>query len=120
MYGPAVASAVIAAVLLSVAAAGVVAICWISANGILGPNPMAGLRTKALLQSERTWQVGHQAAIRPMAIGAVVAVVAAIGSVFATRDLTTYLIMLGVSVAAIVAGLIVATVVAGRAARRLR
>lgn len=119
MYGPAVVTAIIAAVLLSVAAAGIVAICWIAADGTLGPNPMAGLRTRSLLRSEAAWQAGHRAAVRPMAVAAVVAIVAAIGSVFATGDLAAYLVTLGIAVVAIVTGLIAATVVAGRAARRV-
>ena len=41
---------------------------WRAANGSLGRNDLAGVRTRITLSSDAAWRIGHHAALRPTII----------------------------------------------------
>jgi len=117
--GSAVASAIFAAVVLSMAAAGMLAVCWIAARGTLGRNSMAGLRTRAMLASEQAWETGHRAALPVMVVVAALTVIAAITSILVIGNIHAYLAAIVAAVLILLVGVVVATIIAGRAARNV-
>lgn len=48
---------------------------WRAANGSLGRNDLAGVRTRVTMSSDSAWQIGHRAALRPTIIAGAVTVV---------------------------------------------
>lgn len=117
--GPGPASAILVAALLTIATAGLAGVSRLLASGTLGRNHLVGIRLPALLASEEAWQRGHQAAVRPLTITAVLALLALVGSVLVSRHVLEYLIFLGIALGIVIIGVVVAAVVAVRAARCL-
>lgn len=117
--GPGLASAILVAALFTVALAGLAFMSRLLGNGTIGPNPLAGIRLRPLLASEEAWRAGHQAAVRPLTIAAVLGFVALVGSVLASRHGQLYLILLGIALLVVIIGVIVAAVLAVRAAKRI-
>ena len=104
-----VAIAVLTAVAVLIAV--LVGLC---STGRIPRNSLAGLRLPSLFASDRAWMVGHHAAVPPTAAAAViVAVIGGITLVIPTFEPAAIPIMLLV----FLAGLIVASVLANRAAR---
>ena len=119
MSGSALASGIFAAVVLSIAAAGILTICWIAARGILARNSMAGLRTRAMLASDEAWEVGHRTALPIVVATAALTVLAAVTSIFVIGNLHAYLAAIGAAVLILLIGVVTATIIAGRAARKI-
>jgi hypothetical protein len=117
--GPGVGPAILVAALLTVALAGLAGVSRMLAGGTLGPNPLVGIRLAALLASEQAWQHGHRAAVRPLTVAAVLGFLALVGSVVASGDVLWYLVFLCIALAVVIIGVIVAAVVAVRAAKRV-
>lgn len=117
--GPGLGPAILVAVLFTVALAGLAGVSRMLANGTLGPNPLVGIRLPALLASEEAWQRGHQAAVRPLTIAAVVGFLALVGSVVTSRAVLPYLFFLGVALVVVIVGVVAAAVLAVRAAKRV-
>ncbi|QGN33719.1 SdpI family protein [Microlunatus sp. Gsoil 973] len=117
--GPGLGPAILVAALITVALAGLAGVSRMLAGGTIGPNPLVGIRLPALLASERAWQGGHRAAVRPLTITALVAFLALVGSVVAAGTVLWYLIFLCTALAFVIIGVVVAAVVAVRAARRV-
>ncbi|QSB23246.1 SdpI family protein [Curtobacterium sp. 24E2] len=58
-----------------IGAAGLVTwLTWRAANGTLGRNELAGVRTRITMSSDTAWQIGHRAALRPTVIAGAVTV----------------------------------------------
>jgi hypothetical protein len=79
---------------------------------------LVGIRLAALLASEQAWQHGHRAAVRPLTVAAVLGFLALVGSVVASGDVLWYLVFICIALAVVIIGVIVAAVVAVRAAKR--
>ncbi len=47
---------------------------WRAANGQLGPNDLAGVRTRVTVSSDEAWRTGHRAALPPTLISGVITV----------------------------------------------
>jgi len=115
--GPGPGSAILVAAFLTVALAGLAFVSRMLGNGTLGPNPLVGIRLPALLDSEEAWQRGHRAAVRPLTTAAVVGFLSLVGSVVASRHVLVYLVFLGIALVVMIIGVIVAAVLAVRAAK---
>jgi hypothetical protein len=87
----------------------IVAICIAAKRGSLSLNHMIGLRVPALMRDEKSWQVGHAAALAPALISLAVA------TAFDLVGIASALFYWG-AVAMLVAGLIWIVVRASRAA----
>lgn len=116
--GPGPGPAILVAALLAVALAGLAFVSRMLANGTLGPTPLVGIRLPALLASKEAWLRGHQAAVRPLTVTAVLGFLALVGSVLASHRVLEYLIFVGIALAIVIIGVIVAAVMAVRAAKR--
>lgn len=68
MVGPLVLSCFVSA-LLVVAGIGNIEVARRTADGRIGPNRSAGIRTRTTRASEQAWTAAHQAAQRPLVIG---------------------------------------------------
>ena len=117
--GPGPGSAIVVAAFLTVALAGLAFVSRMLGNGTLGPNPLVGFRLRPLLRSEEAWQRGHEAAVRPLTIAAAVGFLALVASVIGSRHVLLYLIFLGIALAVMIVGVILAAVLAVRAAKRV-
>lgn len=105
------------ALLAEIGAAVVVAlVTWRAAVGSLNRNPIAGVRTRITMSSDRAWRVGHQAALRPTLISGAITVVWCVLSILVT-PLRTPLSVIVASVV-IVGGALLSTSAAHRAVRR--
>jgi len=109
----------VVAAFLTVALAGLAFVSRMLGNGTLGPNPLVGFRLRPLLRSEEAWQRGHEAAVRPLTIAAAVGFLALVASVIGSRHVLLYLIFLGIALAVMIVGVILAAVLAVRAAKRV-
>jgi len=95
----------------------ILAMTLTAAHGLLPLNGAVGIRTGATMRDEDTWRRAHQAALPVTALTAGVVVPAGVTSI-ASGWLDGHLELAGsVLLAATVAGLLVAAVVAHRAAR---
>ncbi|WP_186315317.1 SdpI family protein [Curtobacterium sp. BH-2-1-1] len=47
---------------------------WRAANGQLGRNDLAGIRTRVTMSSDEAWRTGHRAALPPTLISSVIAI----------------------------------------------
>lgn len=117
--GPGPGPAILVAALLTIALAGLAFVSRMLANGTLGPNPLVGIRLPPLLASEQAWQRGHQAAVRPLTIAAVIGFLALVGSVVTSHSVLPYLFFVGVALVVMIIGVVVAAVLAVRAAKRV-
>jgi hypothetical protein len=110
---------ILVGVVLALANVGVAASTIAAARGSLGPNAVMGIRVRPLLDSPEQWQAGHAAA-RPVVVPAcVVGGIAALLTIPAAVAALPYLVAVGVSVVTLLAGALVGTVRAVRAARAL-
>lgn len=117
--GPGPGPAILVAALLTIALAGLAFVSRMLANGTLGPNPLVGIRLPALLASEEAWQRGHQAAVGPLTIAAVIGFLALVGSVLTSHAVLPYLFFVGVALVVMIIGVVLAAVRAVRAAKRV-
>lgn len=112
-------AATIAVIFLVLSVASVVAIALASA-GVIHRNRVIGIRTTSTLSSDEAWLRGHRAGLSPAAIGgtacAAFAVAGLIASVFPSQTVLSG-VLVGCSVAAILAGGIWSTVRASRFAQ---
>lgn len=88
----------------------IVVICLAAKRGSLSLNPVVGLRVPALMQDEKSWRVGHAAALTPAIVSLGVAVV------FDLVGIASFLAYWG-SIVTLIAGLIWIVVRASKAAR---
>lgn len=116
--GPGLGSAILVAAFFTVALAGLAFISRLLGNGTLERGPLIGFRLRPLLRSEEAWRAGHQAAVRPLTIAALAGFLALVGSVVTSRHGLLYLIFLGIALVVVIIGVIVAAVLAVRAAKR--
>ena len=64
-----VAAGVVVGGLMLAGAVAVAVVVWAAADGRLGPNPWAGLRTRQTMAGGREWQAAHRAALVPSVVG---------------------------------------------------
>ncbi len=88
----------------------IVVICLAAKRGSLPLNHMIGLRVPALMRDEKSWQVGHGAALAPAVISLVIA------TAFDLAGTASALFYWG-AIVVLIAGLIWIVVRASRAAR---
>jgi hypothetical protein len=105
----------VGAALLALAAVVVAAVTVVAGVGRLRRNSIAGIRIPSLYASDEAWMHGHRAAIVPTAASAIVCVV--IAAILLT-DPAFALVGTILETAVLVIGVLLATVLAGRAARR--
>jgi len=105
----------ISAIVLLVAYGVIAVVVEGCANGRIGPNAVAGLRTPTIMANETTWRVGHRAARLPMLIGTAAAAVCAVAMFFVDGE-STQSLLAGVSVALMLVGVIVGARAGTRAA----
>ncbi len=93
-------------VILIVAAVVTVVVTVLPAQGRMGRNSLAGVRTRATMRDEESWRRGHQAALLPTTVGAGVATAWSIGALVLGHgnDSVAILIGAGTLVAAAVWG----------------
>lgn len=107
MIGPLTVAVI--AIVLTVAA-------LLCALGIIGRNPVVGIRISSFFESENAWKAGHRVAVVPMALAAAVCVALTIvAAEVPTFGGATAVI---VSLAVLVGGVIVGAVLGARALRR--
>ncbi len=102
---------------LMVAAGGLV--LWLalrSRNGTLGRNYVAGIRTKATLADDESWQAGQRAGWAWSAAGGVVAILTGLAMLTRPSDAAGMAILLG-GTTLLVAGLVIGAVRGDRAAK---
>ncbi|WP_233571475.1 SdpI family protein [Cellulomonas triticagri] len=61
----------------------VIAMTWAGASGLLPANGFVGIRTPAILRSERAWQAAHRAALPVIAPACTLVIIAAGASIIA-------------------------------------
>jgi hypothetical protein len=100
---------------IALAVTGVVLAVLVSlcAAGVIGPNPLVGIRLPALFASRDSWQEGHRAAALPVWLGAVAASVLGASAVLLPALVDWGIPLTGVPV---LAGLVWGTVRASSAA----
>lgn len=86
------------------------------ANGRIGINAVAGIRTANTMANEQTWLAAHRAARTPTIIGIVAAVISLAPAFFGGSEPEQTLLVV-LSVALLMVGVIVGTIVGTRAAR---
>lgn len=86
------------------------------ADGRIGINAVAGIRTPTIMANQQTWLAGHKAAKRPTIAGASAAIVAVV-PVFFLRTEPSQSALVGLSVALMLIGVIVGAVTGTKAAR---
>lgn len=86
------------------------------ADGRIGVNSMVGIRTATTMTNERTWKAAHQAAERPTVLGSYVAIACALPALVLPGEVLQ-VTALGLSTAAMLAGVIFGTVSGTKAAR---
>jgi hypothetical protein len=114
-----IAVALLLGVLLILAAVVLWVVAARTANGSLGPNRWAGLRTRATMASPEAWVAAHRAARAGMQTAAVILGVTgvAVGVLAWTTDLLPLIVLVGV---ALMSGALVrATMIANRAAKKV-
>lgn len=98
-----------AALIVAVLAVALTIAVVLCARGVIRRNPLVGIRIPSFFESDEAWMQGHRAAVLPMVIAAVLAVIVTIvgyavpafGDVAATI-VNLALLVLGVSVGAMV------------------
>lgn len=93
----------------------IISVTWRAATGRLVRNQTAGIRIPSTMASEKAWQVGHRAALPVMWLLAPVAAVADVAAVGGVAAMLTMWLWVAASVLVV----IIAGVIAGRAARRV-
>ncbi|PZE64039.1 SdpI family protein [Curtobacterium sp. MCBD17_021] len=69
------AGAMVSALALEIGGAVLVTwLTWRAANGTLGRNDLAGVRTRVTMSSDDAWRTGHRAALRPTLISGAITV----------------------------------------------
>lgn len=115
---PPIGSAILVAVLLVLGNLIVILMITMCANGTITRGGLAGIRTGATRMSDAAWSVGHIAA-RPVAqVGNGLGAVIGAASLFASNTVVPYLVMLGIAVVVTLGSVLVASIVAHRAATR--
>lgn len=116
---PPIASAILVAILLVVGNLLVILMLTLCANGTIMRGGLAGIRTGATRSSDEAWLGGHIAA-RPIAqIGNGVGAVLGAATLLVSHTVGPYLSVLGATVVVTLGAVVVASVVAHRAARRI-
>jgi uncharacterized membrane protein len=110
---------IIASIVLMLGGILVTAISEAAARGRLGVNSVAGIRTRALMMSERAWTAGHKAARIPVNLAGLVMFLtgAAVLALRPDEDTTGPLVLAAAAVAVVLVliGAAVATPAANRA-----
>lgn len=116
---PPFASALLVAIILIVGNLIVILMMHLCASGTIPRGGLAGIRTGATRSSDAAWEAGHLAA-RPISqVGNGVAAVLAATSLVLSSTVVPYLLALGAAVAVSLASVVIAAVVAHRAANRV-
>ena len=89
-----------------------------AASGRLGINPVAGIRTRALMTSEEAWTAGHRAARIPVGLAGLVMFLVGAATLALRPDESTIGPVVLAAAAAAVLLVLVGAVVATRAAHR--
>lgn len=109
---------IVSSVVLLVVYVGLAVVVVGCANGRIGVNPVAGIRTSTMMANEQTWLAGHRAARTPTIIGCVAAVIC-LAPVFFGGSESEHTVLVVLSVALLMVGVIVGSVVGSRAAREV-
>lgn len=115
---PPIGSAILVAVLLVVGNLLVILMMHLCASGSIARGGLAGIRTGATRASDAAWEAGHRAA-RPIAqVGNGLGAVLGAASLLVANTVLPYLSVLGASVAVSLGSVVMAVIVAHRAANR--
>jgi uncharacterized membrane protein len=110
---------IVAGIVLMLGGILVVAVNEAAASGRMGINPVAGIRTRALMMSEEAWTAGHRAARIPIGLAGLVMFLAgaALLALRPDEDTTGPLVLAAAAVAVVLVliGAAVATPAANRA-----
>jgi uncharacterized membrane protein len=110
---------IVAGIVLMLGGILVVAVNEAAASGRMGINPVAGIRTRALMMSEEAWTAGHRAARIPIGLAGLVMFLAgaALLALRPDEDTTGPLVLAAAAVALVLVliGAAVATPAANRA-----
>jgi uncharacterized membrane protein len=110
--------ALLGPIVLDAATLLVVVLTWLAARGTLPLNPVAGIRMASTMRSPEAWRTGHRAALPSVAITGLVVIVASVFAFVDPDDVDRAVVITLSCAGVLVAGMIVACVVASRAARR--
>lgn len=114
-----------------VAGIAVIVISKRAADGRLGKNRLAGIRTRATLSSDEAWEAAHQAGLRPSLVGGWISMATGIvplviGVVLALFDLATaeqYMVVWTVlilsGVAVVLVAVVLGAIIGNRAAKAM-
>ena len=117
---PLVVTAVMAAIVIIAMCLAVIVMSRLAANGKLPRNQWAGIRTPSTMRSEQAWVAAHRAALRLTPLYLIITAVGCAALGWAALYASTPGVILAVGAggfAALLAGLICATIIAGRAAK---
>lgn len=103
-------------IVVAVVAALLPAMFWACAAGRIRRNPYLGIRLPALFASDAAWTTGHRAALVPTVIGSAVAVILGVVALAVPAFGT---VGFAAETIALLAGVLVGTVLAVRAAGRI-
>ena len=115
---PPLASAIFIAAILVVGNALVILMISLCANGTISRGGLAGIRTGNTRASEAAWEAGHRAATPVTRVGNGIGALLGAATLFAASTVEPYLLLLLAAVAVTLSTVVVATIVAHRAAGR--
>lgn len=84
--------------MLIVVAVVTVAVTVLPAQGRMGRNSIAGVRTRSTMRDDASWRRGHQAAVLPTSIGAGVTIAWSVGALVLGRGSDNVAILIGAGV----------------------
>lgn len=84
--------------MLVVAAVVTVVVTVLPAQGRMGRNSVAGVRTRSTMRDDASWRRGHQAAVLPASIGAGVTVAWSVGALAVGHGDDTVAILIGAGI----------------------
>lgn len=106
----------VAALIVAILAIALAVAIELCACGVIRRNPLVGIRIPSFFESDEAWTQGHRAAVLPMVIAAVLAVIATIaGYAFPSFGVVAATI---VNIALLAAGVIIGAVLGSRALSR--
>jgi uncharacterized membrane protein len=111
------AAGLVGPIVLDAAAVLVLVLTWLAARGSLPLNPVAGLRLPSTMRSPEAWQAGHRAALPTVVVTVAVILLASIAAFVDTSDVDRAVVVSLSCAGVLVLGMIVACVLASRAAR---